>query len=266
MKKKFPSDTSLQKHIDHFWIVQNIQTNYNGPKQLIAFPGVKPDLILILEGTLNYQYQGQHHQANTSQLCSFIKNEVVLDLSTLRSFVIIQFKARALASLLPFVKLNASELMRQPICEADLIFGDSIHSLSSHLRNLSPDEAASEIEQWLVQFFRSDREGFITDLAADQNILYSPAKLMERTRYSYSTLERYFKKETGLSPKRFQSLHRFKFAVEEIFATRNTNWSHYVDKYGYYDQSHFIKEVKRYSTFTPAQLLGINGLLNFRKD
>lgn len=266
MKKILPSDATLQKHIDHFWIVKNIPTSYSGPNNLIAFPGVKPDLILILEGVLSYQYQGQYQQTSRSQLCSFIKNEVTMDLSTIQSFVIIQFKARALASLLPFIQIKASELMKQPVCDADLIFGDSVHSLSSHLRNLSPAATASEIEQWLLKFFKSDREGFITDLAADQSILYAPAKLMARTKYSYSTLERYFKKETGLTPKRFQSLHRYKFAVEEIFATRNTNWSHYVGKYGYYDQSHFIKEVKRYTSFTPAQLLAVDGLLNFRRD
>ena len=38
-----------------------------------------------------------------------------------------------------------------------------------------------------------------------------------------------------------------------------------VDKYNYFDQSHFIKEIKRYTSFTPKQLLDQPALPDFRR-
>ncbi|MEM9895979.1 MAG: AraC family transcriptional regulator, partial [Bacteroidota bacterium] len=92
----------------------------------------------------------------------------------------------------------------------------------------------------------------------------SPKNILSDTNYSYSTLERYFKKETGLTLKGFQTLTRFKLATEELYTTQNQNWIHYVDKFKYFDQSHFIKEIKRFSGFTPSQLLNTPGLISYR--
>jgi len=40
----------------------------------------------------------------------------------------------------------------------------------------------------------------------------------------------------------------------------------YVVKYGYFDQWHFIKEIKRYSGFIPSQVLEEKNLLNYRPE
>ena len=55
--------------------------------------------------------------------------------------------------------------------------------------------------------------------------------IIKATNYSYSTLERYFKRDTGLTPKKFQSLQRYKKAIRELYVTRNSDWQHYVVKY-----------------------------------
>lgn len=264
MKKYFPSDKALAKHIDHYWILNNAQEVFKDTTEIYGYPGIKPDLIINISGSFTYFYKGKKHFASKSLLSSFINGEVIIDTSHLETLAIVQFKPRALSSLLPFVRNSAKELMSNCICNADEVFGTSVNQLAQYLKNKPADQIALEIDHWLSGFYQADREGFLVEMASELKSQCSPSAIMAKTNYSYSTLERYFKKETGLTPKKYQSLQRYKYAVEEIYSTQNIDWMHYVNKYGYYDQSHFIKEIKRYTTFTPAQLLSIPGLLKFR--
>ena len=197
-------------------------------------------------------------------LYSFIHKEVQLDFSNLSSFIIVQFKSRAVSSLLPFLKYKAEEIMSNPICKAQDIFGLPIERLATHLK-LSPIERkVAALDEFFLSYYCNRREGFISDLVNQFKKPLSLNKILELTNYSYSTLERHFKRDTGLTPKQYQCLRRYKAAVEEIYDTQNTDWIYYVEKFGYFDQSHFIKEIKRYTTFTPAQLLSTPGLRTYR--
>jgi len=90
--------------------------------------------------------------------------------------------------------------------------------------------------------------------------------LLSKTNYSISTLERHVKREIGMTPKAFLSLKKYKEAVEEIHNDDDYDWQYYVDKYNYTDQSHFIKTIKRYTGFTPTQLIKAPNLISFRPE
>lgn len=264
--KYFPNHTTLNKHIDHYWIVNNAHSLFKDAPLIHAYPGITPEIIIVLEGHYSFYYLDELHQVNQSKLFSFIQKDVILDFSALASFVIIQFKPRALSSLRPFIPRSPHELMRHPVCDAEEVFGTSVTQLSNHLRHLAPTQIVDELNQWLLGYYQSEQEGFVAETANELDHGSSPKDIMALTKYSYSTLERYFKKDTGLTPKQYLSLRRYKLAVEEIYDSRNTDWMHYVQKYGYFDQSHFIKDIKRFTGFTPAQLLSIPGLRSFRPE
>ncbi len=68
---------------------------------------------------------------------------------------------------------------------------------------------------------------------------------------SQSKFERNFKQITGLSPKKYASMVRFRYALN--FGQVHKNWADFVFDLGYYDQAHFIKEFKGYMGVTPYQ-------------
>ncbi|KPM47660.1 helix-turn-helix domain-containing protein [Jiulongibacter sediminis] len=72
---------------------------------------------------------------------------------------------------------------------------------------------------------------------------------------SASTIERKFRKNMGLTPKKYCSLLRFQkqfLSGQKSFRSYNSGSS-----FNYYDQAHFIKEVSKFSGLTPGQLASL---------
>lgn len=260
-----PGNTvALQKHIDHYWLVKDGAAVFGKGKNLMAFPGITPDLILLLDGHYHATYLGKRQKIERSFLYSFIHSRVELDLSGIKSFVLIKFKPKGLSSLLPFAPVKAEALIRDPVLPAEQLFGTDIERLVQYLRELPDTKIAATLDEWFQNRYQRAREGFIIHLAEAVSPTFDIKEIRRHTNYSYATLERYFKKATGLSPKRFQSLRRCKGAIQEICVSRNTDWLHYVANYGYFDQPHFIKEVKAYTGLTPSQMLEVPSFVGFR--
>jgi len=262
--KYLPQHPDLKRHVDHFWIVGKEERLFDAAPPLLDFPGLSPELIIVLDGYYTIQYQGRWERVDQATLYSFLYTNVLIDCSNLHAFAIVRFKPRNLSSLLPFLPHPAEAIMRKSVCKVADVFDASTLSLLEHLPQLSAPAIASELESWLLPQYRREREGFLAEMAAELPNGGTPKELMATTRYSYATLERHFRRETGLTPKRYQTIHRFRQAINAIYGTASTDWLSYVERYGYYDQSHFIREVKRYSGLTPSAILQQPGLWEYR--
>lgn len=84
-------------------------------------------------------------------------------------------------------------------------------------------------------------------------------KDLERTTgYSKRYLDMLFKNNLGISPKTLATVYRFQHFYKN-FRNREVRLPLETDIYNmYYDQSHFIKEFKRYTGFTPSKFSKIN--------
>lgn len=79
-------------------------------------------------------------------------------------------------------------------------------------------------------------------------------ELCRKTGYSLSTLERHMKKIVGVTPKEFQRIIRFNRVLQYINNNPlHLNWSRIAHRFGYYDQTHFIKEFNHFYGKTPAK-------------
>ncbi|MEM9258001.1 MAG: AraC family transcriptional regulator [Bacteroidota bacterium] len=262
--KYLPEHPCLKRHIDYFWIVKQGQELFKHAPPLLDFPGLCPELIYVLDGYYTIHYQGRKERVSENRLYSFVYQDVLLDCSTLKSFAIVRFKARNLSSLLPFIPCSAPEVMRNSICRIEDIFRNPLYCPTKYLSSLPAPVIGQELENWLLRQYRPEHEGFLADMAAELPDGGSPKEVMAKTGYSYSTLERHFKRDTGLGPKQYQRLQRFRRVINELYDSRNPDWMHYVVQNGYHDQSHLIREVKRYSRRTPATLLRESVLQDFR--
>jgi AraC-like DNA-binding protein len=71
---------------------------------------------------------------------------------------------------------------------------------------------------------------------------------------SLRNFERRFMNEVGICPKLYARITRFYNALENKMLHPGKNWTDIVYENGYYDQSHFIKEVKLFSSKSPDEL------------
>lgn len=153
-----------------------------------------------------------------------------------------------------FTKFSMQELSHG-VATGEDIFGNSFHQLYEQLQPLPFAERVSLFETFLLQRFTTPfpSHQVIFDLAdsikkeADK----SPFQLLKELPLSVRQIERNFKRSVGISIGRFLRVARFEKA-QQLIATypskRLTDIAHLA---GYFDQSHFITDFKRFTGVSP---------------
>jgi AraC-like DNA-binding protein len=72
-------------------------------------------------------------------------------------------------------------------------------------------------------------------------------------------LIRLFAEEVGMTPKAYLRVSRFQQVIARVHAAPCIDWMAVVERYGYYDQPHFIREFKEFSGFTPTEYFKLRG-------
>jgi AraC-like DNA-binding protein len=70
------------------------------------------------------------------------------------------------------------------------------------------------------------------------------------------SLDRHFRDEIGISPKELLNIFRINKAIRLIFDNPDCDLTGISYLSGYYDQSHFIKDIKKILGISPGQLQG----------
>jgi AraC-like DNA-binding protein len=78
--------------------------------------------------------------------------------------------------------------------------------------------------------------------------------LAARLGVSTRTLERRFSDTTGLSPKAFARIRRFRLAVANVLRPEPHSWGRVAADHGFADQSHFVREVTALAGEPPSAL------------
>jgi AraC-like DNA-binding protein len=70
---------------------------------------------------------------------------------------------------------------------------------------------------------------------------------------------RLFTDEVGMTPKLYLRVARFQRVVDGIHFAPKVDWGDVVERHGYYDQSHFIRDFKDFTGITPTEWLKTRG-------
>ncbi len=254
----------LSDHINHYWIVEDASELFSSNPKVLAYPGIRPEIVIIIKGYLTYTYMGKTHKVNKSILASHIHSHFLFDSTHLEKFIIVQFKPRSVSALLPFTQYSSDQLMAQSVCFFEDVFGSEVAKLEQSLLHRDGEQCVHMLDSFFSRRLRPQPAQFLIDMLSNLSYESGIRTLLNETGYSISTLERHVKKETTLTPKRFLNLRKYKAAVEEIHSSQNQDWQYYVHKYHYSDQSHFIKSIKRYTAHTPSQLIKSPNLISIR--
>ncbi|MEM7558169.1 MAG: AraC family transcriptional regulator [Planctomycetota bacterium] len=162
-----------------------------------------------------------------------------------------------LGGLYPLLKKSVFEVTDQ-IVPGPTFLGDSILSLRSLiLDSESPEEKLQRMIEWLERNMDLSLEPPSPIQDVIQSIQDDPtvstlAECMAGTGYSTKHVIDLFKKHVGLRPKDLQRIIRFSHALSSVQNGESLSWAALSLDCGYTDQSHFIRDFKRFSGFTPT--------------
>jgi AraC-like DNA-binding protein len=138
--------------------------------------------------------------------------------------------------------------------EAEDLLGTSFSHLYQRIINASPcAEMFTLIENYFLQYSMDHNTEHEIVRFIDGNIERPIDWLVHKSGYSQKHVIHLLKKHTGFSPKYLQRLHRFQLVVKEVQAQkRKVDWFSVVQRYGYYDQAHLIKDFSHFSGISPT--------------
>ena len=130
--------------------------------------------------------------------------------------------------------------------------------LVEQINNTKPQQKIVLLQQFLLKQLSLNDEDQIFEYCIKKIIaskgLITVKELEKKTGYSSRWLNIKFKDKLGVSPKNLASIIRFK-QYYQAFINGNENLFFKNDFYElYYDQSHFIKDFKRFTGLSPAKL------------
>ncbi len=265
MLKIYPQDELVANYVQYYWQLSVDEVRDIELGRIHDFPCLSPELILDFEGTASFFYKSQLHQLLPGTLFSYMDAGVSVDLSKIIHFTVIRFRSIGPAASLPFLRCSADDIVAAHFTDANHVFSQPISRvLIKKLRTGSVSQKRDALDGWLRRCYAVNRVGLLDELAKEIEPHHDVGEIAKMSNLSLSSLERYFKKESGLTPKKFLLHNRFRLVLQDIASAAVTDWHDLIDKYNYYDQTHLIKEVKRFSGLTPTQLLHVNNLSTLR--
>ena len=103
------------------------------------------------------------------------------------------------------------------------------------------------VAQALATFARAPHRASVARLAAEAGV-------------SHKRLIKLFTDEVGFTPKLYLRVIRFQRVLMRIFQAPTVDWGDVVERHGYFDQSHFIRDFREFSGLTPSEYLIRRGL------
>ena len=155
--------------------------------------------------------------------------------------------------------------LKNLVVDAELVFTKNILDIREQLLDAHTVSQKFELlEERLVDIcLNKIKENPFVEYLVSETILH-PNHLKLRSvcheiGYSQKHIISVFKKYVGVTPKEFLKIIRFQKAIEQIEKYQRIDWVSLAFDCGFYDQSHFISDFKKFSGFTPSQYLRHKG-------
>ncbi|GGD25662.1 helix-turn-helix domain-containing protein [Hyunsoonleella pacifica] len=239
----------LSKYIDRLYVFEKSSFDYFELPAVL--PGTGLELVFYLGKPLsvNNKELPIAHTVCPRNMFSFDKEKTV-------SFISVRFKSGAFRHFtsIPFSELNDNYYSVTSLWKTK---GEQLLSKLKDLTNI--DDKIKHIELFLEHVFhdyhniKNDKWDFIIDDLYYNFSDNTIEKISQKANLSLRQFERAFKKQFGITAKEFQKITRFQEVTKRLLLNKSSDYLDLILKYGYFDQSHFIKEFKSLTSKTPLE-------------
>jgi AraC-like DNA-binding protein len=152
-----------------------------------------------------------------------------------------------------FLRVPGRELVDRSVPLEDAL-GPAAKHLSGRLQDLQDfHKRAIAIDAWLGE----PRETTVVQRLCEWIVRHHGCVRVEdlsrHAGFSSRQLRRLFLDQTGLTPKQFCRVIRFRRSLSRLRASQRGEWTQTALECGYYDQAHFINDFREFSGLTPGE-------------
>ncbi len=224
------------------------------PTSLRLYPRNTPEILINLADPILGRIQNRRITAEGTTIQGSKKTYVEAEHPPSCDFISIRFTPNGIYKLFGIPQTEFTNHLYQ----LGDIMDDPIHLIDTLKNTTITRERIQHINQWL-QLHISQMEvpmNLLSDfiihhLSRDPSLTVK--KLVEKTGYTRKHLAQRFKKETGLTIKKFQKIQRVYRILKQVNDVPQPPWARLACHHGYFDQSHFIRDFKRFTGLTPTE-------------
>ncbi|MCL1095991.1 helix-turn-helix domain-containing protein [Shewanella kaireitica] len=263
---KPPKNQTIAKYVALFWLIEktNKDESYHFPK---LNPEPATHLILCPQQQ-RYIYQTLPTESNGTGCHWLYPQQQTLQLDHSQRFIYlgIKFHIGALYSL--NIEGYSHPTLNQAV-DADLsqLLGTKSSDIEQliELGRIDATKCCDKLDELLLPLFNTTYEDQHSELTRKvlpllENSLIS--ELGNKLHCSQRTLERSFNRVTGLTMKQCQSMNKLEAMLEYIYQreTVDIDWAEVAFKFGFSDQPHLIRHLKKQIGLTPKNYAEQRGL------
>lgn len=252
IKKYNVINPKLKSLIKYYWILESdFETEINNT----LLPVNNIDIMINYSEKISYEKDNKVIESGRIHFSGVRKSpDIIMQRGKLKVLGISFFPW----GIYPLLKIPVNEFTNQSI-NLENILKEFTTRVEDKLmeKKISMEENIKIIESELIKEINFSYIN-INIVRLFENLYSEPADLnirlyCEKYNISIKQLERMFLKYIGVSPKVFKKISRFQNIINNFQNYKNLTELAY--DFGYYDQSHFIKEFKLFSKVPPKQFL-----------
>lgn len=251
-KTFYPSPT-LQSFISHYRIWRFASSEEK--MAMKDFPRTMMDMLFFFDGNIQLSIAKDTFQSLSP--CTFVGHfDRAYEICSHGKLEVLNIRFRP-NGIYPLTKISMQELLNSQVPLEKLMKENIIEWYEQLAETKEDDGKIVLLEKLLLQQYQKSDLHHRLDYGIQQiqncKGLISVQNLAKTLNTNYKSLDRWFNKKVGVSPKRFIQLTRFKYILDEIEQSKNTDWMQLVVDYNFHDQAHFTKEFKQFAGVTPSQ-------------
>jgi AraC-like DNA-binding protein len=262
-----PPSPPLRRHIEYLWYHEGFVSDYAMERLL---PDGAIELIVDLTDPAKRWSDADDLRRARTVRRSWISGQHTRPIAIEAAQHSCMIGARFLPGGAHAVLSEPVSTLNDSVVEMELVWGGAIHELRERLLAApSVDARLALLDAALVRRAGSRLEldrslARAIDLIATRPCDVSIRRLAAEIGISQGRLVRLFEARVGLKPKMLARVLRFQRVLRRLEREPRLSWSALATDYGYFDQSHFIKEFGALAGLRPTQYLQDKGeYLNF---
>ncbi|WOT06844.1 helix-turn-helix domain-containing protein [Shewanella youngdeokensis] len=262
----FPKSTAVAKYIECYWLIEKLDLN-----AAFAYPKLNPDPsahLIITPALQGYQYQYGSNILQGIGSHWLFPHQQTFELDHTEAFIYlgVKFKVGALYSL-PITHYCHPILDNVQSANVEHLASDNLLCIESLLQTGrdKPHSCVAQLDRLLLPWLNKATEDQHSAMARKAIALLDTCpitNLSDKLHCSQRTLERSFTKVTGLTMKQYQSMTKLEAMLTYLYQkdAASIDWVDVALKFGFSDQPHLIRQLKKQIGLTPANYVNERSL------